>query len=293
MLQAGGMITAEQLNEFMSSLDNVGVPSSFVNDSTEPFKRWDLRSNPMLNIQSITSETMIKQMGQRQQIIYCGDKDLSDQFQGFEDAARQAQNNDLTYDDDGAFRRRQTDDECRVRVPKNSKFATYNDELKFGDIEYDHGWVKNSPTEIELINGDLGTELLAKRIENMRNPSSGSFISYETLVKVMYSPKFGETQLMFFLDNPRKLETVNFNCPQLVLQDSYSDNVYFDLTCVVFKNEDGQSSDVAVSLDGEWVFYGGKDNTKEPPQHLRKKVPDNDLNLINAVPYILIFTTQI
>jgi hypothetical protein len=117
-------------------------------------------------------------------------------------------------------------------------------------------------------------------------------VSYLSLVVIEYIPNDQEEDhLVFFLDNPTNFIRVTFDCEQVTIQDAKGNSFNYNLTCVVFKNKD--SSDVALLVKREWVFYGGdQDLSKDHPQHLRKMVPDNNLNNICAVPYILIFTRE-
>lgn len=223
--------------------------------------------------------------------IYCGDKDLTLRFD--EINTQFIQNHQsaflryLTFDN-GTVRGAE-DDECRLRIPANARLATDDDIAKFkDDTEIFRNIDPRSLVIIELLDSHLSKNLLWPRIEQIQVDSK-SLVSRQALKTFMFRPDHfsdDDTNLFFILRNPSNLHKIEFDCPQI-----HVGSCVFDLTCVAFRDQDGDSTDIALRVDKDWIFYGsGPDPYKKPVQHLRKKVPHNNLSVINSMPQVLMFT---
>jgi hypothetical protein len=223
--------------------------------------------------------------------IYCGDEDLTLRFDEintqFIENHQYAYLQSLTFDN-GTVRTAE-DDECRLRIPANSRLATDEEVSKFkDDTEIFRNTDPRSLVIIELLDPDLSKNLLQPRIEQVQVDFK-SLVSRQALKTFMFYPEQfddDDTNLYFILRNPSNLPKIEFDCPQI-----HVGACVFDLTCVAFREQDGDSTDIALRVDKDWIFYGsGPDPYKKPVQHLRKKVPHNNLSVINSVPQVLMFT---
>lgn len=255
---------------------------------------WDLRAGFQLH-NIISSQISIEHdRRKRRENVMCGDVDLltDDDNLDFADIEKQClefeADDALTYNfGEKKVEKQENPTDCLLGVQALSVLDS-----KYELKQPQPRQISRNPIKLELTNSNITqNELLSNRFEYRRTPGSKSMVSYLSSVVIEYLPNDQEEDyLVFFLDNPRNFNRVTFDCDQVTIQDAKGNSLHYNLTCVVFKNRD--SSDVALLVKREWVFYGGKDNSKDPPQHLRKMVPDSDLNNICAVPYILIFTRE-
>jgi hypothetical protein len=292
LIDSGDIVKSNDISLFMSAF---GEP-----EFTDAFKQSDLRLNPMIN-RSISSQTSIVQKNdETRKRVKCGDDDFSANFdtinEDYEELRQTGVEDNLTYDYWQQKVMVSPKNQCVLYVPTDSEIAT--DTSRFDDIDREEEGQMKNPTRLELTSKNITEdELFSKRIENRRKPNSKSLVSYRSLVEIQYEPQDDEKNLVFFLDNPRNFDRVTFNCNEVTITDSNSRIFKFNLAFVAFRDvicDNSPTSNVATLVNGQWVYYGGVDeNTDNPPQHLRKMVPGNDLNSICAVPYILIFTRQI
>lgn len=286
LMLSGGLVSNDHLQKFIAGTKDSGLDDTY--------KQWDVRTHlPSLIPNIVKPQTTLKyDMSTKQKILWCGDVDFSSQFDEIEPKCNVFgfwSDSPLTYDNDnGEVRRRQYNDECLLHVPADSRSPTEGELKSFRDIVV-FDYTESKYATVELTNRDLSQNInrvmVDKQIANKRMSRSPSMYSYLVLSEAKFEPKDDDQFLVFFVKNPQDLDTITFNCTSITLGQ-----FTFELKYMAFKDE--AFSNVVVKVKDAWVFYGDQDpqNSKE---HMRKLVPQNNLNCICAVPYILIYAKNL
>jgi hypothetical protein len=299
-MSTGNVVTKVQLESFVQSLEAFEHSPDYsyiirhdLKDWSTRLKHWDLRLSPFRVQQPVESDIKTRHVPQGQRILKCGTRDISaSEFDSIETQVNQSSsfggNRILTFE--SGIVKELTDPriQCVLHAPKQSRFAVKKDEGMQTNYSGSGG---QKHTTLDLIDENLSeNQLFSKRVEHIIRPHAKSMISYKSLVDIKYDPKEGENHLVFFLENPHDLKKVTFTCYEVTLKNSKGLSSSFALNFVAFRN--GYSSDVAVLIDKQWIFYSGPDPQNFEQQQLRKMVPQNNLDYVCAVPYLLIFTKQ-
>jgi hypothetical protein len=274
----GERISDQQLQGFINAAD--------IKENKDLYLNWDVRQDMLISGMRV-SQTTLYQTDTERLVVYCGSENVSDQFNTIEnEISKFDQNARLTFDRTNKTVKPQSGKECLLYVPKDSKLITAADGPDVHNIFIKiqpYTQPDSGPPTFDLTSQDLLSELTLSRTEYRRKPNQWSMTSYFSLVRVDFD-KSPQGLIVVFLENPHEFEKITY-CETIGEHDK------FHLTCLVFKGQDDDSSDVVVKVDGTWIFYGGQDR-KNPQQHLRKLVPRNTLDSIRGVPYMLVFKLQ-